>query len=1091
MRSRMLWLAVLVVAFAGIGFGQGETATVSGRVTDVSGAVIPNAAISVIDQATKVERYTVSNNDGLYVVAGLKPGTYRIIVKREGFSQFVKTDIVLHVQDAVAENFELRVGSTSESVTVRGDQANINTESASVGTVIDSKFVSELPLNGRSIQTLISLAPGMVNTPVSQSGSDQGQYSANGMRTNGNYFTVDGVSADFGVPVFEGLSQGASGSLPATNIQGGFTNLVSVDALQEFKIQTSTFAPEFGRSPGAQVSLVTKGGSNKWHGAVYDYFRNDAMDAINYFDTPATKPPLRYNDFGGTFAGPVRLPGYNGRDKTFFFFSYEGQRFLLPQPQLITIVPSLSARQNAPNAQAKALLDAFALPNGADVLDSSGNPTGGALLRASFSNLNVSNAYSLRLDQNFTDKYSMFVRYNYAPSYADSRGGNISELDRFLQNTTTFTLGATQAFVNSMVNEVRVNYSREGSEWQQVYDGFGGGQGLPAQSIFLPGNSQGRYGYGIESLIDLTFAMGPNANYAMVNGGPIASNAGRVANLVDNFSWLKGSHQLKFGFDYRWVSPIQDSAPLIDTAYFNTVNDPTDPMSLYAGTAFLGLLMNNAKSTEYGHDISLYAQDTYHVNNRLSMTYGVRWEIVPPPSLGGGKQNVTLAAPPDLAQTDQTSLKVAPLGTPYYSTSYTRFAPRFGFAYQINSSANHMLVLRAGAGIFYDLGSTPFNGQDWPYSHEAEIIGMPLPLTQQYLNANLATTPNFTPSPSNPASVVAASPNFTLPRTYQWNMTLEQEVGKSDTLTVGYVGSAGRDLLVTNQIVLANTPIPGYYYNPNFSSVTYVDNAASSDYNSLQVQYSHRLSKSLQGLLNYTWAHSEDNSSSDSEGLAPGSIPPVSAFWGNSSFDVRHSLTAAITYDVPTPQWNAASRAILGGWGVSTNAFVRSGLPFDVPYETIDTNIGGYEVENQRAALVPGQPLWIYNPSVPGQRELNVKAFTDPAPGTYGMGRNSLYGFSAWQDDFGLHRNFKVAERLNMEFRAELFNIFNHPNFANPDTGFGNFGIYGGPFISPTFGQAVSTLNRGFGGGGNTGGFNPLFQNGGPRSIQLALRLSF
>lgn len=1082
MRSRLLWLAVVVFALAVLGVAQDETATITGRVTDTSGAALVNATVLIVNQSTGVQRTTSSNDMGLYVVPGLKPGIYRIIVKHDGFSQIVKTGIVLHVQDSAAENFELKVGSVSESVTVLADAVTVNTRDASVGTVIDQKFVSSIPLNGRSIQTLINLAPGMVNAPVSTTGSDQGQYSANGMRTNGNYFTVDGVSANFGVPVFVDLAQGGSGSLPATNIQGGFSNLVSVDALQEFKIQTSTFAPEFGRSPGAQISLVTRSGSNQWHGALFEYFRNDALDATSYFDTK--KPPLRFNNFGGTFSGPIHFPGYDGRNRTFFFFSYEGQRFLLPQPQLTTVVPSLSARQNAPTALARQLLDAFPLPNGGDILDSGGNPTGGALLRASYSNLNVANAYSLRLDHNFSDKYSIFARYNHAPSYSDSRSANISELDRLLQSTDTFTLGASQIFTSTKVNEIRANYSRSTGQWRQVYDGFGGGKGLPVSATFLPVGNKGRYGYGINALDQIAYSMGNNAQAAGVYGGPVASNAGRSVNFVDNFSWLIKSHQLKFGFDYRWVSPIQDSAGMTIIAAFDAVNN--SPSSVYDSTASFVYFQKDAKTIVYGKNFSLYSQDTYRVNDRLSMTYGVRWEIVPAPSLGGGKKTVTLANNPDLSRLDQSSLQLAAPGTPYYNTSYTRLAPRFGLAYQLRKSADRALILRAGGGLFYDLGSTPFNGQSWPYSGYDFGFFVPVPITANPLPTSL----NFTPSPTNRAKVAVAAPDFTLPRTYQWNLTLEQAFGRNDTLTVGYVGSAGRKLLRTLSLWLnRDSSAPGVYFSPNFSSMTYVNNASSSDYNALQAQYSHRLSKGIQALLNYTWAHALDDSSSDSQVSAPGFITPVNVNRGNSSFDVRHTVSGALAYDVPTLQWNAVSKAILGGWSVTTNVIARSGLPFDVRYDQTDP-VFGYNVANRRMDLVSGQPIWIYDPSVAGHRKLNLAAFAPPAPGTYGtLGRNALRGFSAWQSDFGLHRNFGLTERLKMEFRAEMFNVFNHPNFANPDTGYTD--RFGRITISPTFGQATTTLARGFNGGGSNGGFNSLFQTGGPRSIQFALRIQF
>ena len=377
------WSVVLLVCLAVSSFllprylqAQSETASVSGQVTDQSGAVVPGVHVEIKNVDTNVSQVTMTNGEGFYVFPVLKPGNYLMNVSKQMFRTVSVTGIKLSVQQDLSRNFVLQVGSSSESVTVTAEAAEVvNTMDGSVGTVINRQFVENMPLNGRSYQTLIALSPGVIMTPVSVNGADQGQFSANGMRTNSNYFTVDGVSANFGVPVFQGLAQATSGSLPSTNIQGGFSNLVSVDAMEEFKIQTSTFAPEFGRTPGAQISIVSRSGTNDLHGSLFEYFRNDVTDAKDFFDI--SKPPLRFNDFGGTIGGPVIIPKlYNGRDKTFFFFSYEGQRFVLPQPTAITTVPTAAERAAATNPIARALLDAFALPNGPAV------PTGGAKLES-------------------------------------------------------------------------------------------------------------------------------------------------------------------------------------------------------------------------------------------------------------------------------------------------------------------------------------------------------------------------------------------------------------------------------------------------------------------------------------------------------------------------------------------------------------------------------------------------------------------------------------------------------------------------------------------------------------------------------------
>jgi len=379
---------------------QAPTAIVNGQVRDSSGAAIPNASVEVINDATNVHYATETNDEGIYSVPNLAPGTYHIRVSKQGFKTIVHPDITLNVQDAKAIGFTLPVGPVSDTVTVEGGASLINTESATVSTVVDRRFVENMPLNGRSVQTLLTLTPGAVATHAS--GPNQGQFSVNGQRDDANYFTIDGVSANVGSNAALGLTQTVGGVTPAWSAQGGTNSLVSVDAMQEFRIQTSTFAPEFGRTPGAQISIVTRSGTNQFHGTVFDYLRNDVLDAKDWFANRngLLKPKERQNDFGGVVGGPII------RDKTFFFFSYEGLRLRLPKSQT-TVVPDSNSR-NAAATSVQPLLKAFPLPNGQNF----GNGT--AQFAASYSDPSTLDAYSLRLDHAITSRVTLFGRYSYA-----------------------------------------------------------------------------------------------------------------------------------------------------------------------------------------------------------------------------------------------------------------------------------------------------------------------------------------------------------------------------------------------------------------------------------------------------------------------------------------------------------------------------------------------------------------------------------------------------------------------------------------------------------------------------------------------------
>ncbi len=349
--------ACLLLVFSSSGLrAQSTNGSLSGRIADPSKAVIADAKIAAISVSSNFRYEATTSASGEYYLASLPPGSYRLEIEKSGFKKLIKPDVVLHVQDALGIDFEMTVGEVSETVTATADVLPVDTRSATVSTVVDRAFVEDIPLNGRSFQTLILLTPGVVVTSTAL--NDQGQFSVNGQRRDANYFTVDGVSANFGVTGFFPLLQSGGGALPALTAWGGTNSLVSVDALQEFRIQTSSFAPEFGRTPGGQVSIVTRSGTNAFHGTLFEYFRNDLLDAKDWLANfnHLRKPAERQNDFGGVVGGPVF------KDKTFFFFSYEGLRLRQPVTQT-TAVPDAASRQLAP-ADMQPFLNAYPVANG-------------------------------------------------------------------------------------------------------------------------------------------------------------------------------------------------------------------------------------------------------------------------------------------------------------------------------------------------------------------------------------------------------------------------------------------------------------------------------------------------------------------------------------------------------------------------------------------------------------------------------------------------------------------------------------------------------------------------------------------------------
>jgi hypothetical protein len=1022
---RILSGVLLFFVLAYSSAAQSPSGAISGIVTDPTGATIAGAEIVVVNDATRVQYPAKTNDEGIYVVANLLPGAYRLQVSKAGFKTIIKPDVVLNVQDALAINFTLPLGAISEIVTIEGGAPLINTESGSVSTVIGNELIEKLPLNGRSFNTLLQLTPGVV---IAHSGpNNQGQFSMAGQRTSANNFLVDGVSANFGISPSVGLGTSGTGSAQAFSALGGTSSLVSVEALQEFRIETSSFAPEFGHTPGGQVLLTTRGGTNDFHGGLYEYFRNDVLDANDWFANQAGKPraPERHNDFGGYLGGPIKS------DRTFFFASYEGVRLRQPNT-MITLVPSEFARNNAPAAQA-AFLDAYPQPD--DLTVTPGVFT--APFTGNYSNPSTLNAGSIRIDHSFNHKYAIFGRYNEAPSLGSARSNSLSEIDTTEVNTRTLTIGATMNPNSRVSNSLRGNYSRQSSALVSTVDSFGGAI-PPDLSILAPGLVNPR-----SVAVDfITF------DTSFYSTGPDAQNRSRQLNFAGDTAIIRGAHQIKFGADYREVSAnLRPFSALVEYI----VNDVPD--FLANGQALL--FTTSARPSMFRTQAtSLYVQDTWKAGPRLTLTYGVRWELSPAPEGTGG---TTLSAWRNVSV--PANLTLAPIGSSLWKTTYGNFGPRAGIAYSLTAKGD--FVVRAGGGIFYDLGtaSAGLLGGAFPNLADNCCPNVTVPLNDT--NPFLVTA---SLEPPFPDGVRGFTPNLDLPKSYQWNLALEKSFAGQQALAVTYVGQAGRNLLRQEGLTQPNPNFQGAFLLTN--------NGALSNYHALQLQYRKPFSSRIQALVNYTWSHSLDNASNDSIAAISSSVISSANDYASSSFDARHIFSAALTVSIPGAERKGALRWVTRDWSLETLAIARSGFPLNG--SVLTTTIGGADPRPNRVA---GQPVWIPNASAGGGKSLNPAAFSPAPAGNQGTeGRNDIPGFGLTQVDLSLGRKFAVTERVGLQFRTDAFNLFNHPNFANP------FAFIG---FGPTYLRSPSMANQGL------GGLNSVFQQGGPRSLQLSLKLSF
>jgi hypothetical protein len=1024
-RVRKYWflvvcLTVLVGSSASTLRAQTASATLSGTIMDPNGEVVPGVEVSATNIDTEISMNTKTNGDGIYVLPALQPGHYRVIVTKAGFKQIALTDVVLNVQDTVSRNFSLEIGAVSETVTVTADSTNINTTDASVSTVIDRGFVENLPLNGRSFNTLLQLTPGVVIAQT-QGAAATGQFNISGQRTDANSFTVDGVSANFGVTAGLLPGQAGTGTSQAFSALGGTSSLVSVDALQEFRIETSSFAPEFGRSPGGQVILVTRSGSNDFHGGVFDYFRNTVLDANDWFANDAGQPRAaeQHNDFGGFLGGPV------WKDNTFFFISYEGARLRLPDAQVIPVPSEFARTQVSPVAP---LLNSFPQPDDRSITPGvyTSNFTG------VWSNSATLDAGSVRIDHTFNDRFSIFGRYNDAPSETADRVNGLSVLETGPVNTQTLTIGMNMVFSSRLSNSLRGNYSTQFAAFTDALTTFGGA--VPLAPSFFLGTSPSA-----TSLLEYQ-----TDDTDFLSSGRLSGTRARQFNFVDDLSYVAGTHQLKFGADYRLI--YLDEVPAALTLFFDS-SGVQNLLSTEQGE-LLPTTRNSARVRTQA--FSLYGQDSWKLSQKATLTFGLRWELNPAPV---GLGATTLAAWENT--NTPAAFALAPVGTAPWSTRFGNLAPRIALAYSVTPT----FIVRGGWGIFYDtgLGGVATLSTNFPNGNNEFFpsVSVPIADVSPYV-------PVITSAPPYPGAFGFAS-NLKLPRSYQWNLALEKSLPGRNILSVTYVGQAGRDLLRN----------AGYYQpNPNFSSYFYLtNNSARSNYSALQVQYRRPLAAHLQALASYTWSHSLDNSSNDVTSDS-NTISGLSDY-SQSDFDVRQSFSGALTYQIPGLTSSHALSLLTQGWSLSSVIVARSGFPFNGRLFVVSPVLGYAYI---RPNLVPGQPLWIANSTAAGGKSLNPAAFTIPPPDEQGTEpRNDIPGFGLAQQDLSIGRRFALTERLNLQFRADAFNLLNHPNFTNPS---GSVQFASGL-------QSQEMLNQGL------GGLSAIFQEGGPRSLQLSLRLTF
>lgn len=1077
---------------------QTPTGDITGSITDATGAAIAGATISATNSGTGSQRTATSNDSGVYSLPSLTPGNYSLRVETKGFKVAERRDVELQVGQVDRLDFTMEVGNTSDTIEVAGGAPVIETENASIGTVIENRRIIDLPLNGRNPLQLVSLTPGATtNGPASSQGQQRmggarNSFSLNvsGQRTSFNHYSLDGVEntdPNFNTYLF----------------------LPSVDALQEFKVESGTYGAEYGRGL-SQVNITTKSGTNEFHGALFEFLRNSQLDAKNFFDPKGPIAPFKRNQFGATIGGPIWIPKlYNGRNKLFFFFDYEGLR------------------------ERKALTNNFNMPYALDrVGDFSGSsavifdpltrvvdPSTGKVISESAFPGNI-------IPANRISSISTTVLKNYFPLPNQGAPGNYNA--NFVENegrrndNDQWTLRGDYVMNASSTIQARYSHTHDAGYLPLTTPGLGynndvtAHQGMIGHVLVLGANKVNEFKFSISRLVAAN--QQPSANIRNVVGQlgiggvqtsipeywgvPVfqfsgISTVGECSDCpfvnwdtlfqwTDTFSWTRGKHSFKFGTDSRRMRYNQLGSVVARGRFTFNGTYTADPnlKSVPPQNSIADFLLGDINVSEgqtgapianfRGVSLNFYAQDSWKITPKLTVNYGLRYEFEPPyldahdaivniafkwdnsvlpEYVRAGTGDPYQGNPPFKLPSIVPYVRNGMFGRRAYEARFNNWAPRAGVAYSLNSKT----VIRSGGGIYYvrDIGNAQFDlVRNAPYS------------TRRSENAqsNLIPSLNFQiPFLQNsvPSFILVNQYNQSTPYVAQWSFSVERQVGSNSSIEVSYLGSAGVHL---QRLMTYNTATPGPPTNINNRRPEYpvyggsfqvMADPSHSTYHALQARFQQRFSHGFTILSSYSWSKSIDNGSGirtvDGDSLTPSNDYNLRLDRGLSAFDFRHRSTTSFLYELPIGRGkallgdtHAVANAVLGGWQVGGIATLQSGFPFTLYCGSGSVQNGGDNCypdnlggTSNLASDKRGPSLWFYTSNF-------VNRSSDPSLPQYRYGnnaRNNLIGPPLVDVDFSAVKNWKFGEKRGLEFRGEFFNLLNHPIFGQPNgtlgTGFG------------------------------------------------------
>jgi hypothetical protein len=1068
--------------------------TVTGEVRDGSGAVVTGAVVMVHNAGTNAIRTVTTNDEGQYTVPALVPGTYDVRVEKSGFKTATRPAFDLQVQQTARIDIALELGQVSEVVEVSGTSALLTTENATVGTVIEQRRITDLPLNGRNFLSLVALSPNVTYgfAPAAQASGRQGGTRAGitmslaGARATWSNYTLDGI----------------------TNTDINFNLYIvlpSVEALQEFKVQTGIYPAEFGRAAG-QVNVSTKGGSNEYHGSAFEFLRNDRLDARPYFfkdpESPTQlapdKAPYRQNQYGFTLAGPVRIPKlFNGRNRLFFMSNFEGFKSRRTVNSFGTTMTA-AMRAGDFSAVTTALQDPLSREKTGTTVTSTAFPAnqipsnrfnkGSLLILDKFAPLpNVAQSglpnrnyqylaktpvdkdqFTQRIDFNESAKSQWFGRYSWTDELTITPGIQLNGQPLYTR-ASQWVLANTRVFSSSKVNELRVGYN---SLYNNISQQLAGVENVN-EELGTPVKITDPNSWGIPnfSLSNNLSALGNDAN------GPFTIDD-KVYQVTDNFSWIRGKHSMRFGGDYRYNQYLQlgnEFARGRFTINGSFTGNPTTLAGGYSGADFLmanfsqvdsavALAKGDFRNNEWG----LYIDDTYKVTPRLTLNWGLRWEVAQPLfDKAGNEVNFQIRQPLPFGNEPNANLhpvyvrtgngnfydgidfrftgpvqlaRDGRLGGRMVATDYNNLAPRLGIAY----SPSAKWSFRTGFGVFYSQESKNSifdlnRGMGGRASITPDLQGVPNLNYTNFINA-AALPVSFAPG-----LTWGADSNLRTSYTMQYLFNVQRSLGQNSTIEVGYTGNQSRKLAM---LINANGPTPGISAfatrapYPEWQAIQFLTGDGIGNYNALSAKLTQRFGRNLTTLFSFTWSKALDENSAirgTGNDFAPENPHCRSCDLGPAGFNVPRRFVASILYALPFGKGQALLNhggivnQVFGGWQLSTITTVQDGAA--IVTSSWDS-AGQVIVPHSNRLNCTGISPVAANPTP--DLYFVREAFSNTLAGQFGnCGRNNLIGPGTWNIDFSAMKDFRTTETHALQFRMEMFNAPNHPAWGNPSASWG------------------------------------------------------